>query len=139
MNIKATYINLPVRDLTKTRQFWNALGFTFYEQFCDNKALCLELKKDTIYAMLITHEFFKTFTNRPIAENTTTQVLLAIEVKNKEQVNQIVQAAFANGGQRYREAADHEWMYYDSFVDIDGHQWEVMCTDTAKLQESQGL
>ena len=72
---------------------------------------------------------FSTFTNRPIADGSTTQVLNAIEVESREQVDQIINLALANGATRYRESADHGWMYYDSFADLDGHQWEIMFTD----------
>jgi hypothetical protein len=80
--------------------------------------------------MLITHEMFSTFTNKPISDGSTTQVLTAIEVESREQVNKIVKLALENGATRYRESADHGWMYYDSFADPDGHQWEIMFTDT---------
>lgn len=133
MTVKAIYINLPVKDLQKTRAFWTSLGFSFNEQFSDDKAVCLVLNDGAIYAMLITHEFFQTFTNRPIADSSSTQVLLAIEVDSREAVDAITQAALANGGSRYRDSADHGWMYYDSFADIDGHQWEVMFTDFSKM------
>lgn len=133
MTVKAIYINLPVKDLQKTRAFWTSLGFSFNEQFSDDKAVCLVLNDGAIYAMLITHEFFQTFTNRPIADSSSTQVLLAIEVGSREAVDAITQAALANGGSRYRDSADHGWMYYDSFADIDGHQWEVMFTDFSKM------
>ena len=61
MSIKSVYINLPVKDLTKTRAFWTALGFTFNEQFSDDKALCLVLNEGSIYSMLITQDYFTTF------------------------------------------------------------------------------
>ncbi|MBK8704258.1 MAG: VOC family protein [Saprospiraceae bacterium] len=133
MTVKAIYVNLPVKDLQKTRAFWTSLGFSFNEQFSDDKAVCLVLNEGAIYAMLITHEFFQTFTNRPIADGASTQVLLAIEVDNREAVDAITKAALANGGSRYRDSADHGWMYYDSFADIDGHQWEVMFTDFSQM------
>lgn len=133
MKVKSIYVNLPVKDLGKTRAFWTKLGFSFNEQFSDDKALCLQLNEGAIYAMLITHEFFQTFTNRPIADSSSTQVLLAIEVDSREAVDTITQAALANGGSRYRDSADHDWMYYDSFTDIDGHQWEVLHSDLSKL------
>jgi predicted lactoylglutathione lyase len=134
MNVKATYINLPIKDISKTRAFWTKLGFSFNEQFCDDKALCLILREDQIYSMLVTHELFSTFTNRPIAEPITTQVLIAIEVDSKEKVDEMIQLALENGGSRYRDSADHGWMYYDSFADLDGHQWEVLYIDTSKMQ-----
>ena len=133
MQIKSIYVNLPVKNLATTRKFWTALGFSFNEQFSDEKAVCLILKKDAMYAMLITHEYFSTFTNRPIADGKSTQVLLAIEVNSRKEVDDITGAALKNGGTRYRDSADHSWMYYDSFADPDGHQWEVLHTDPTKF------
>jgi predicted lactoylglutathione lyase len=85
--------------------------------------------------MLISHEFFSTFTNRAIADGSTTQVLVAIEVDSRELVDQIVENALENGASRYKESADHGWMYYDSFADIDGHQWEIMFTDPSQIAQ----
>ena len=133
MNIQTIWVNLPIKDIQKTRDFWTKLGFAFNENFSDEKALCLILKEDSIYAMMITHEFFSTFTNRPIADGTTTQVLNAIQVESKEAVDSVVSTALANGGTRYKESQDHEWMYYDTFADIDGHQWEIMYADYSKI------
>lgn len=133
MKAKSIYVNLPVRDLEKTRLFWTKLGFRFNPQFSDEKALCLILNEGLIYSMLITHEFFSSFTSRPIADGSSTQVLLAIEVDSIEQVDRIVQMALENGGSRYREKADHGWMYYDTFADPDGHQWEVMYMDESQI------
>ena len=137
MKIKSIYINLPISNIEQTRAFWTKLGFSFNEQFCDEKALCLQLNEGTIYSMLITREFFTTFTNRPLADGSTTQVLLAIEVESREKVDEIVRLALENGGTRYREKADHGWMYYDTFADPDGNQWEVMFSD-ANLLSQQG-
>jgi len=124
--IKSIYINLPIKDLDKTREFWEGLGFGFNAQFSDEKALCLVLQEDKIYAMLLTETFFKTFTDREVADGKPTQVLLAIQVESKERVIEMITKALASGGKRYKESVDHGWMYYDSFADIDGHQWEVM-------------
>lgn len=133
MSIKSIYINLPIMDTDRTRTFWEKLGFSFNEQFSDDKALCLVLNEGLIYAMFLKHEFFSTFTNKPIATNTT-QVITAIEVGSREHVDQIVKTAIENGANRYREPADHGWMYYDSFSDPDGHQWEIMYTDITKME-----
>ncbi|HRG22730.1 MAG TPA: VOC family protein, partial [Saprospiraceae bacterium] len=124
--IKSIYVNLPVKDLEKTRAFWEGLGFGFNDQFSDEKALCLILQEGVIYSMLLQESFFKTFTDREVADGRSTQVLVAIQVESKEKVVEMVTKALASGGKRYKEAVDHGWMYYDSFADIDGHQWEVM-------------
>ncbi len=135
MKAKTIYVNLPIKDLSKTRDFWTKLGFKFNDQFSDDRALCLVLNEGLIYSMLITWEMFSTFTNRAIADGSTTQVLTAIEVESREQVDQIVHLALANGAKRYRESTDHGWMYYDSFADPDGHQWEVMYTNPDQLPQ----
>jgi uncharacterized protein len=136
MKIKSIFVNLPVQDLETTRAFWTSLGFTFNEQFSDHRALCLVLNDGLIYSMMITREFFSTFTNRPVADGSTTEILTAIEVDTREDVDRIVQTALSHGGTRYRDSEDHEWMYYDSFADPDGHQWEVMHTDMSKLPQA---
>ncbi len=131
--VKSIYVNLPVKDLGVTRSFWTKLGFSFNEQFSDDKGICLVLNEGVIYCMFLKHEFFSTFTNRSIADGTTTQVLLAVDVDSKEKVDEIVKTALENGGSRYREPADHGWMYYDSFADPDGHQWEILFSDPSKF------
>ncbi len=135
MKANAIYINLPVKDLNKTRDFWTRLGFSFNEQFSDEKALCMVLREDLIYVMLISHALFQTFTNKPIADGASTQVLTALQVNSREDVDQLTGNALNMGATRYREAADHGWMYYDSFADLDGHQWEIMCVNTSQITE----
>ncbi|HEY8404720.1 MAG TPA: VOC family protein [Flavobacteriales bacterium] len=131
--VKAIYVNLPISDINRTRAFWTKLGFSFNEQFSDERALCLVLREDVMYSMLITHPVFESFSKRPVATSATTQVLLCIEVESKERVDEIVRLALENGATRYREAEDHGWMYYDTFADPDGHQWEIMFSDPTLL------
>ena len=131
--VRAIYVNLPVKDLGKTRAFWTALGFSFNEQFSDENALCLVLKENAIYAMFLLPEFFSTFTNRPLADAHTTQVLLAIDVGSREKLAKIMDIALANGATRYLPPEDHGWMVSDRFADIDGHQWEIMFADESLL------
>jgi predicted lactoylglutathione lyase len=135
MNVKSIFVNLPTKDLNKTREFWTSLGFYFNEQFSNDQALCLVLNEGLMYSMLISHEMFNNFTDRTIADGTTTQVLTALEVESREQVDRIVHLALENGATRYRESADHGWMYYDSFADLDGHQWEILFSDPVQIPE----
>ncbi|MEY3422966.1 MAG: hypothetical protein RIR48_3296 [Bacteroidota bacterium] len=135
MNVKSIFVNLPTKDLNKTREFWTSLGFSFNEQFSNDQALCLVLNEGLMYSMLISHEIFNNFTDRTIADGTTTQVLTALEVESREQVDRIVHLALENGATRYRESADHGWMYYDSFADLDGHQWEILFSDPVQIPE----
>ncbi|MCY0976539.1 hypothetical protein PGH12_05175 [Chryseobacterium wangxinyae] len=72
MEITDIYVNLPVKDVRKTREFWTKLGFSINEQFSDEKAICVVMKENHIYTMFLQEEFFKTFTDRPIANGKTT-------------------------------------------------------------------
>lgn len=133
MKINQIYVNLPVKDVQKTRAFWTTLGFSINEQFSDDKAVCVVMKEDHIYTMFLKEEFFQTFTNRPFAKGDTTQVLLAIGVDSREQVDQMVKTAIENGGSKYSEPMDHGWMYQNAFADLNGHQWEVMYADASQF------
>ena len=133
MNINQIYVNLPVKDVQKTRDFWTTLGFAINEQFSNDKAVSVVMKEEQIYGMFLKEDFFQTFTNRPSAKGDTTQVLLAISVDSREKVDWIVKTAIENGGSKYSEPMDHGWMYQSAFADIDGHQWEVMFADASQF------
>lgn len=133
MKINEIYVNLPIKDVQKTREFWTKLGFSINEQFSDEKAICVIMKENHIYAMFLKEEFFQTFTNRPFAKGDTTQVLLAIGVNSRDEVDNMVKTAIENGGSKYSEPMDHGWMYQSSFADLNGHQWEVMHADISQL------
>lgn len=133
MKINQIYVNLPVKDVQKTREFWTKLGFSINEQFSDEKAVCVIMKEDHIYTMFLKEEFFQTFTDRPVAKGETTQTLLAIGVNSREEVDQAVKTAIENGGSTYSEPQDHGWMYQRAFSDPNGHQWEVMFADVSQI------
>ena len=132
MKINQIYVNLPVKDVQKTKDFWTKLGFTINEQFSDEKAVCVVLNDNT-FVMFLTEEYFQTFSERPVSKGDTTQVLVAVGMQSRAEVDQIVNAAVANGATQHEEAQDHGWMYQNSFWDIDGHGWNVMFTDISKM------
>lgn len=130
---KQIYVNLPVKDLNKSVEFFTKLGFTFNPQFTDENATCMIIGEN-IFAMLLVEKFFKTFTNKAISDATkTTEVLIAIDVESKAKVDEMVKKAKAAGGTIYMEAKDHGWMYQHSFADLDGHQWEILFADESKI------
>jgi predicted lactoylglutathione lyase len=132
MRASSIYVNLPIKNIEKTREFWQKLGFSFDENYSNEKALCLILREGLIYAMLLIHDFFSTFTNRKIADDFTTEAIIAIQVENRDKVDEIVNLALKFGTTKFKEKVDLGWMYYDSFIDIDGHQWEIMCLNNDK-------
>lgn len=133
MEINQIYVNLPIKDVQKTREFWTKLGFSINEQFSDEKAICVIMKADHIYTMFLKEEFFQTFTDRPVAKGETTQTLIAIGVNSREEVDLMVKIAIDNGGSTYSEPQDHGWMYQSAFSDLNGHQWEVMFADASQI------
>ncbi|WP_309122605.1 VOC family protein [Paenibacillus sp.] len=128
------FVNLPIKDLKRTTEFFSSVGFEFNPQFTDEKATCMVIG-DNIFAMLLVEEYFATFTKKDLANaHKTTEVILALSAESREQVDAIVDKALAAGGKASNEPQDHGFMYVRSFEDIDGHQWEVMWMDPSAIQ-----
>jgi uncharacterized protein len=125
------FVNLPVRELTKSRTFFEELGFHFNEQFTDDTAACLVIDEN-IFAMLLTEAKFKEFINGDIADPSTTETLLAISVESRDDVDRMANQALAVGGRDWQPPQEHGPMYSRSFQDPDGHVWEVMHMDIRK-------
>lgn len=129
------FINLAVKDLTKSMEFFTKLGYTFNQQFTDDTAACMVIS-ETIYAMLLTHKKFKEFTPKDIADSTkTTEVMIALSADSKDKVNELVDKAVAAGGTKTREPKDYGFMFERSFNDLDGHIWEVIWMDPAAIPQ----
>jgi uncharacterized protein len=129
------FVNLPVRDLGRSIAFFKALGFSFNPQFTDETATCMVIGED-IYAMLLTHEKFATFTPKAIADATkVTEVLTALSVESRAEVDRLVDAALAAGGSEARAPMDHGFMVDRAFNDLDGHIWEIFWMDPAHVQQ----
>ncbi|MEJ2121488.1 MAG: VOC family protein [Alphaproteobacteria bacterium] len=130
---KQIFVNLPIRDLEKSMAFYEALGFTVNPQFTDDTAACIVIS-DTIYAMLLTHDKFKQFTTKDIADATkTTEVLTALSVESKDAVNEMVDAAVRAGGTEPRDPIDYGFMFQRAFDDLDGHTWEIVWMDPSQV------
>jgi uncharacterized protein len=125
MNTKV-FVNLPVKDLKRSMDFFSNLGFSFNPQFTDEKAACMELNSDG-FVMLLAEPFFKQFINKDIADATkSTEVLVAISADSKEKVNERVDKALSMGAIESGPVQDMGNMYSRSFSDLDGHIWENM-------------
>lgn len=123
------FVNLPVKDLKRTMEFFTQVGFEFNYDFTDDNAACLVIG-DNIYAMLLVESYFTTFIKKEIADAArSTEVILAISADSREQVDEIVGKALAAGGSPSNDPIDHGFMYVASFQDPDGHLWEVMHMD----------
>jgi predicted lactoylglutathione lyase len=129
------FVNLPVKDLTKSMSFFNAMGFEFNTQFSDEKAACLVIGEH-IYAMLLVEEYFKTFMKKEISDTTlSSEAILGLAAESREQVDELVDKALAAGGKISNDAYDHGFMYGRSFEDVDGHIWEVFYMDPSAIKQ----
>lgn len=130
------FVNLPVKDLDKSKEFFAKLGFSFNLQFTNKNAACMVISEDN-YAMLLVESFFKTFTKKEIVNaKQSTEVLVALSAENKENVDKMLHAALAAGAKEANEPQDHGFMYGRSFEDLDGHIWEIFWMDPKMVNPS---
>lgn len=127
------FVNLPVKSLDRSVQFFTKLGYTFNSQFTDETATCMIVAED-IFVMLLTEAKFQTFTPKAICDATkSTEVLVCLSCESRAQVDELVRKAVAAGGTTYNEPQDHGFMYAHGFQDLDGHIWELIYMDAAAL------
>ncbi|WP_257348782.1 VOC family protein [Pseudalkalibacillus decolorationis] len=129
------FVNLPVKDLNKSVDFFTKVGFEFNPQFTDKNATCMVINEN-IFVMLLVEDYFKTFTKKEISDSTSsTEVIVALSAESKEKVDEIVNRALASGGKASNDPVDHGFMYGWSFQDIDGHLWEFMYMDESAIEQ----
>ena len=120
------FVNLAVKDLNKSVEFFTRLGFSFNPQFTDETATCMIVSAD-IFVMLLTEAKFKTFTPKEICDTRKyTEVLVCLSSESRANVDELVRKAVAAGGTTYKEPEDHGFMYGHGFQDPDGHIWELV-------------
>jgi uncharacterized protein len=129
------FVNLPVKDLNKTVEFFTKLGFTFNPRFTDENTTCMIVGKD-IFVMLLVEKFFKTFTKKEISDTTkNTEAIVALSAQSREEVDQMMEKVLDAGGREARDPQDHGWMYGRSFEDINGHLWEIFYMDESAMKK----
>jgi uncharacterized protein len=129
------FVNLPVKDLNETVDFFTKLGFAFNPQFTDENATCMIVNND-IFVMLLVEKFFKTFTKKELCDTIKdTEVIVALSTESREKVDQMINKVIEAGGKEHRKPQDHGWMYGRSFEDINGHLWEVIYMDKNVLKK----
>lgn len=130
------FVNLPVKDLPRTVAFFTALGFSFNPQFTDENATCM-IVSDDIFVMLLVEPFFQGFIDKPVSDaHRQTEVLLALSLDSREEVDALTAKALAAGARETQPPRDHGFMYQRSFADLDGHQWEPFFMDEAAAAQA---
>jgi predicted lactoylglutathione lyase len=127
------FVNLPVRDLEKSKAFFAALGFSFNPQFTDENAACMIVGEKNM-VMLLTDGFFRTFTSRRICDGSSTETLVGFSCADRAEVDALTEKALAAGGSVAGPTQDHGFMYSRAFYDVDGHHWEAIWMDPAAVQ-----
>ncbi|SFV07277.1 VOC family protein [Pseudoduganella namucuonensis] len=128
---KQFIVNLPVRQLDKSKAFFSALGFSFKAEFTNENAAFMIVVEDCIYAMLTTEPFFQSLTGKPVARATeANEVVLCLSCESREEVDSLIAKAAAAGARIPHPAEDHGFMYDQGFEDIDGHLWNLVWTES---------
>ncbi|WP_040005698.1 VOC family protein [Fibrisoma limi] len=131
------FVNLPVKDLNRSVEFFTKLGYTFNPQFTDENATCMIIS-ETIYVMLLVEPFFKTFTDKEIADTSkTVEVSICLSATSRENVNEIVNKALAAGAIEPKGPQDMGFMYSRDFEDLDGHAWSYMFMEPSAVEQQQ--
>jgi predicted lactoylglutathione lyase len=131
------FVNLPVKDLKRSVEFFTKLGYAFDPRFTDEKGTCMIIGEN-IFAMLLVEDFFKTFTQKPICEaHKCTEAIVALSLESREKVTELIAKAVAAGAKTTSAAYDYGYMFGQSFEDLDGHQWEVFYMDVEAFLKAQ--
>lgn len=135
---KLIFVNLPVSDLPKSIAFYEAIGARNDPRFTDETAACMVLS-ETIHVMLLTHDKYRQFTKKPIADaHVTSAALLCVSEDSRADVDKTVGKALDAGGKEPSPTQDYGFMYGRSFEDPDGHHWEVMWMDVEAAMKAMG-
>lgn len=129
------FINLPVKDLNRSVEFFTKLGYTFNPQFTDENATCMIIGENN-YAMLLVEDYFRTFTDKEIIDaHKGIEATIAVALGSREEVDEQIRLAREAGARIPREAQDYGFMYQHAFQDPDGHLWEVFYMDPSAIPE----
>ncbi len=134
---KQVFINLAVKDLQKSMDFYTALGFSNNPQFSDDTAKCM-VWSENIFVMILTHEKFASFATKPIADTKTNLAgLFSLSLDSIEEVNKMVEEGLKKGGTEPNQMRDYGFMQQRTIEDFDGHTWEIFFMDITKLPTKQ--
>ena len=134
--MKRMFVNLPVTDLERAKAFYTAVGFTINPLFTDHNAACVVVEEDHNYFMILTREFFQTFTDLPIGDPAVSlSVATAIFLDSREAVDATVAAGLAAGGSEARPASDYGFMYQRQLTDPDGNVLEFGWMDPVAAEQ----
>lgn len=130
---KSIFVNLPIVSLSKSVEFFSELGFKFNPQFTDDTSTCM-IVSDTIYVMLVEHEKFSKFIDKPIAPASSSEAIFGFACESKDEVVRIAEKAVAAGARKINEPEDIGFMFSWGFEDLDGHLWDLFWMNPEHIQ-----
>jgi predicted lactoylglutathione lyase len=131
--MKQVFINLAVKDVEKSMNFYTNLGFNVNPQFSDDQGKCM-VWSEAIFVMILSHEKFKSFTKKPIADTKNNIAgLFALSVESVDKVNEVVENGLRSGGAEPMPMTDYGFMQLRKIEDLDGHTWEIFFMDITKM------
>ena len=134
---KQVFINLAVKDVQKSMDFYTALGFVNNPQFSDDAGKCM-VWSENIFVMILSHEKFASFATKPIADTKSSVAgLFSLSVKSLDEVNNIIESGLKAGGTEPNEIRDYGFMQQRTIEDFDGHIWEIFYMDLSKIPTDQ--
>lgn len=132
---KQIFINLAVKELQKSMDFYTALGFTNNPQFSDDSGKCM-VWSDTIFVMILNHEKFASFATKPMADTKSNLAgLFSLSFDSFNEVNHVMAKGLNAGGIEPSEPKDYGFMQQRTIEDLDGHTWELFCMDMTKFPQ----
>ncbi len=131
--INSIFVNLPIANLKRSVNFFTGLGFTFNPQFTSEDTTCM-LVGPNIFAMLLERDRFTGFIDKPVADSSSSEVILSLGCESPDEVRKLAEAAFALGARKVNEIDDKGFMISWGFEDLDGHLWDLFWMDPKHVE-----
>jgi uncharacterized protein len=132
---KQIWLNLPVKDVAKAKDFFWKIGFSFNQQHETPTSACMLVGDGHFVVMLFEETLFESFSQNKITDTqSSSEILISIDAESKEEVDELVEKVKAAGGNVFAPAVESQgWMYGAAFADLDGHRWNVLYMDLSKI------
>lgn len=122
--ITSAYLNMPVSDVVRSKEFFLALGFTVNAQFSGPDNVCMVINPSTSL-MLMNHLKFSSFIDKEVASKNTSEIILSFACGSEGEVRTTTEKALSMGARKINEPEDSDFMFSWAFEDLDGHLWDL--------------
>lgn len=135
---KEIWLNFPVKDISKTKEFFSKIGFTLNEQHSNETMVCFKVGKKDTTVLFFDEETFAGFTKNNVSNTASgSEVLVSFDAESREEVDETASKVFEAGGEIFAEPSEIQgWMYGFGFADLDGHRWNMVFMDFSKLPQA---